>query len=48
MDIGAIVQLVTDGGDILNHHECRICGTNLDSGTSQCPHCGGEVATYEW
>ena len=29
-------------------HECRRCGTTVDSETESCPTCGGaEIAVYE-
>lgn len=28
-------------------HECRNCGTTVESGTRRCPHCGAEeIASY--
>jgi rubrerythrin len=47
MGVEKIFQRVTDGGRPQRHHECRVCGQNLDGDAAQCPDCGGEVAVYE-
>jgi len=35
-----------DGADRRVYHECRACGTALDSDRESCPACGGEVAGH--
>lgn len=47
--MGVFDRLTGDGerSDADVHHECRECGRTLSGEATECPDCGGDVATYE-
>jgi rubrerythrin len=47
--MGVFDRLTGDGerSDADVHHECRECGRTLSREATECPDCGGDVATYE-
>ena len=46
--IETVKTLFLQGDGVAEIHECRHCGTNVDSPAAECPTCGGsEIATFQ-
>lgn len=46
--IETVKTLLLQGDNVAEVHECRHCGTTVDSPSAECPTCGGtEIASFQ-